>query len=97
MAQQTSAIDNLKTIGVTELASILGCSQAHIYRLSSERRDLPPMVKIGQLVRFRISDVEKWLESRVITIDTAKAHPMQSAPKRGRGRPRKMKHDGGTA
>lgn len=89
MAQQTSAIDNLKTIGVTELASILGCSQAHIYRLSSERRDLPPMVKIGQLVRFRISDVEKWLESRVITLDTATSHKPEA--KRGRGRPRKAR------
>ena len=92
MAQQTSAIDNLKTIGVTELASILGCSQAHIYRLSSERRDLPPMVKIGQLVRFRISDVEKWLESRVIIIDTAE--PPKHIATRGRGRPRKVRiHD----
>ena len=92
MAQQTSAIDHLKTVGVEDLASIIGCSVAHIYRLSSERRDLPPMIKIGQLVRFRVSDIEKWLESRVITIDT----PDSSKPmaKRGRGRPRKVRnHD----
>jgi excisionase family DNA binding protein len=90
MAQQTTAIDSLRTIGVPELATILGCSQAHIYRLSSERRDLPPMVKIGQLVRFRISDVEKWLESQVVTLATAE--PQKNLVKRGRGRPRKARH-----
>lgn len=97
MAQHTSAIDNLRTIGVPELATILGCSQAHIYRLSSERRDLPPIVKIGQLVRFRISDVERWLESRVVIIDSAKPQDLHPAPKRGRGRPRKISPTRGAA
>jgi excisionase family DNA binding protein len=42
------------------VASLLGCSVRHIFRLAAEGR-MPRPVKIGHLARWRRSDLDTWL------------------------------------
>lgn len=55
-----------QTIGIQELANVLGVSRAQIYRLRSEGRgeDLPPTIMVGTRPRWRVETVNKWLEDR---------------------------------
>ncbi|WP_207259691.1 helix-turn-helix domain-containing protein [Desulfovibrio sp. Huiquan2017] len=70
-----------KLIGVIELANILDLS-VHTVRTycSKSPQLLPPSVKIGRSVRFRLSDVNGFLAS----LDAG-----QMPVRRGPGRPRK--------
>ena len=45
-------------LDVKATTRLLGCSPRHVYRLSDSAR-MPPPVKIGALVRWRRSDVER--------------------------------------
>lgn len=47
-----------------EVAVLLGISVSTLEKWSSTRRDGPPFIKVGRLVRYRRSDVEQWLSSR---------------------------------
>jgi excisionase family DNA binding protein len=47
-----------------ELAPILGCSWRHIENL--RRKRLIPCIRLGHLVKFRLSDVEKALENLTV-------------------------------
>lgn len=46
-----------------ELASILGIPLATIYRWRS-RGDGPPGIRVGRHVRYRLEDVDRWLDER---------------------------------
>ena len=75
------------------LASLLGLSKQTIYNRHSTGGDLPPVTKLGRLLRFRVSDVEAWLQDKKEAIHDcgpAASFPEQQppAPKR-RGRPTK--------
>jgi excisionase family DNA binding protein len=47
-------------IGVTDLATLLGVDERHIYRLVAERR--VPYIKWGHLLRFDPDEVQRWLD-----------------------------------
>lgn len=46
-----------------ELAEMLAVSE-HTLSWWRKRREGPPPTKVGSLVRYRLTDVEKWLEER---------------------------------
>lgn len=68
------------------LADLLGLAEQTIYNRHSTGGSLPPCIKLGRLVRFRMSDVEAWIngQQRAETI----VAPCEPA-KRRRGRPTK--------
>ncbi|CAN5748728.1 hypothetical protein BH11PSE12_BH11PSE12_07730 [soil metagenome] len=69
------------------LATLLGIAEQTIYNRHSTGGDLPSVVKLGHLLRFRSSDVETWLAQKHQT-----ATPPTLAPPvipRRRGRPSK--------
>jgi len=47
------------------LATTLGLAEQTIYNRHSTGGDLPPVIKLGRLLRFRPADVEAWIESRL--------------------------------
>lgn len=44
------------------LAAMLGLAEQTIYNRHSTGGDMPPVIKLGRLLRFRPADVEEWLE-----------------------------------
>ena len=46
-----------------ELASLLGISLATIYRWRS-RGDGPPGIRVGRHVRYRLEEVDRWLDEQ---------------------------------
>jgi predicted DNA-binding transcriptional regulator AlpA len=70
-----------------ELAATLGLAEQTIYNRHSTGGDLPPVLKLGRLLRFRASDVEAWLARQVVA--AAPPPPQPAAPPRKRGRPTK--------
>ena len=53
-----------KLINTIELAEYLGVSESGL-KQSRVKGDGIPFIKIGQLVRYRLEDVEAYLESRM--------------------------------
>ena len=49
-------------LDVRAVAAMLGCSQRHVYRLADAGR-LPSPVKLGALVRWRLTELHDWLEA----------------------------------
>ena len=47
-------------LDVNDLAERYGISVFTIYRWRSEGRDMPPALKIGNAVRWRLEEVERW-------------------------------------
>ena len=47
-------------ISIHDVASMLGCSPRHVYRLVDTRR-IPQPVKLGALLRWVKADVEQWI------------------------------------
>ena len=47
-------------LDVRAVATLLGCSQRHVYRLSDAGR-MPAPVKLGALVRWNRAAVETWI------------------------------------
>lgn len=56
----------VKHLTIKELAERLGLPVTSVYHLNS-RGDGPKYLKIGQLVRYRLTDVEAWEEAREAT------------------------------
>lgn len=50
--------------GIEELAAYIGKSVRAIYSLR-HRGDCPPAILIGKTIKWRRSDVEAWIESKV--------------------------------
>lgn len=46
------------------LAAMLGLAEQTIYNRHSTGGDLPSVTKLGRLLRFRLVDVEVWLECK---------------------------------
>ena len=70
-----------------KLAAMLEIAEQTIYNRHSTGGDLPLAVKIGQLLRFRSTDVKTWLDQkqRIATRQSL----VQTAIPRRRGRPNK--------
>lgn len=47
-------------LDVQAVAALLSCSTRHVYRLADAGR-MPPPVKLGALVRWKIQSLEEWL------------------------------------
>lgn len=69
------------------LGAMLGLAEQTIYNRHSNRGDLPPVLKVGRLLRFRPSDVDAWLASK--EEPTAPTTTPISSPPRRPGRPTK--------
>ncbi len=57
-------------IDVKGVASLLACSTRHVYRLADAGR-MPPPVKLGSLVRWRLEGpggIREWLDSGCKTV-----------------------------
>lgn len=60
-AESGAGPNNPALVDVQSVASMLGCSTRHVYRLSDAGR-MPAPVRLGSLVRWRKVDVETWIE-----------------------------------
>lgn len=56
--QHAPDVATLLTVG--QVAAMIQCSQRHVYRLE-ERRELPPAVRLGAVVRWRRGEIEEWI------------------------------------
>ena len=73
------------------LASILGLAEQTIYNRHSTGGNLPPVIKLGRLLRFRPTDVEAWLEKQTCVPEppaSPNTKPLPLPPRRP-GRPTK--------
>ena len=70
------------------LGQMLSIAEQTIYNRHSNGCDLPPVIKLGRLLRFRPSDVEAWLLRKSQPSEPAKG-PACTSVKRRRGRPTK--------
>ncbi|HME44592.1 MAG TPA: helix-turn-helix domain-containing protein [Syntrophorhabdales bacterium] len=74
-------MDELWDIG--KLAQYLRMKRSTIYAMICRKRI--PVVKIsGRCVRFRESDIERWLESRTIAFDTSRSMDIRERPRKTR-------------
>lgn len=55
----------LQLITPRVLGQMLGLAEQTIYNRHSTGGDLPPVVKLGHALRFRLSDVEQWIAAKV--------------------------------
>ncbi len=60
-----------RTFNVREAAELLGCSERSLYTRWWRARHQIPAVKIGKFLRFRQSDLERVLASRVESVSVA--------------------------
>ena len=56
-------------IGPAQLASRLGVSRDHVYRMK-DRGTLPPPVRLGHLLRWDPQVIEQWIRDRACCQDT---------------------------
>lgn len=59
-------------LDVKTVAALLNCSPRHVYRLSDAGR-MPRPVKLGQLVRWRRSELLRWLDDGCPSVRSARA------------------------
>jgi excisionase family DNA binding protein len=57
-------LDQQRLLDDVETAKLLGVSVATLATWRCRRRQNLPFFKIGKLVRYRLADIEEWLESR---------------------------------
>lgn len=74
-----------------ELATLLSLSEQTIYNRHSAGGNLPPCIKIGTRLRFRLSDVDVWITSQLETVPASPPRPLttDSLSPGKRGRPTK--------
>jgi len=68
----------------TELASSVGLKTRTIYNRINTDGDLPPVLYLGRLPRFSVTDVKIWVEAK-----RSAAMPASSPTRRRPGRPTK--------
>ena len=56
-----TAVD-VQLLDVRGVATLLGCSVRHVYRLADSGR-MPRPMKLGQLVRWRRSELQVWIDA----------------------------------
>lgn len=71
------------------LAAYLGLAEQTIYNRHSTGGDLPQSIKLGRLLRFRLADVNAWLETKCQANKAPLPAPTQPSSPRRRGRPTK--------
>lgn len=71
-----------------QLGEAIGLAVQSVYNRFSTGGDLPPALKIGRALRFRASDVEIWLASKIIVV-AAPLTPQPVPQRRRPGRPTK--------
>jgi predicted DNA-binding transcriptional regulator AlpA len=71
-----ATVANVEWIGLHELCGITGWKINTVYNKLSKGMDLPVYYKVGQNIRFKMSDVDAWLErQRRITADAQLQQP----------------------
>ena len=68
------------------LGALLGLAEQTVYNRHSTRGDLPPVLKLGRLLRFRPEDVDAWILNK---LNVARPAPPPIASRRP-GRPSKV-------
>ena len=58
----TQPVVSAELLTVGNVAELLGCSRRHVYRMSDAGR-MPRPVKLGQLVRWRRTELYEWLSA----------------------------------
>jgi predicted DNA-binding transcriptional regulator AlpA len=71
------------------LAAALGIAEQTIYNRHATGGDLPPVVKLGRLLRFRPADVSHWLSQKQAPATSALTASLEQPVPRRRGRPTK--------
>lgn len=59
-----ATVSNVEWIGLPELCAITGWKIDTVYNKLSQGRDLPVYYKVGKNVRFKMTDVNAWLEKQ---------------------------------
>lgn len=62
-------------ITITGLSEITGLAVQTIYNRHCNGGDLPTVIKLGKLIRFRAADVENWINSKVVCPQQAPDKP----------------------
>ncbi len=70
-APEAPPVVSAELLGVKAVASLLGCSPRHIYRLA-DAGQMPLPIKLGSLVRWRRAELMSWLEGGCQPIRSAK-------------------------
>lgn len=70
MAKTSAATGDERHLSPQELADREGVALMTVYQWNS-RGGGPPFIKTGRLVRYRLSDVEAWEESLLVTDESA--------------------------
>ncbi len=58
----------MKLLDETEAACILNCTKSALRRWRLERRG-PPFVRLGRLIRYRLSDLEEFIEKNLVNLN----------------------------
>ncbi len=56
-----------KLLTAQETAEILGVKLQTLATWRCTKRGGPPFIKVGALIRYRLSEVERWLQRQTIT------------------------------
>lgn len=64
MLSQVAGHSQPQMIDVREVATILSISTRSVWRLVS-RGDLPQPIRLGRTVRWRSTDIDRWIEDKV--------------------------------
>ncbi len=70
MTNPIAYLENETLLTRQQLAEKLGCTPQHLENLAT-RGDGPEFIKVGRLVRYRLSSVDRWLNARTVTSTTA--------------------------
>lgn len=63
-----------RLLGVVELCTFLGVSQDWIYQRTAKNEI--PFIRIGRLVKFRHSEIVKWLSAKVVPVVAPLSRPL---------------------
>ena len=68
--RETVSVQELeKLLTVQDISSLLGVKKSYVYHLTNKKRI--PHIKInGHHLRFRRSDIDEWLQSQEVQIDS---------------------------
>ncbi len=76
-------IESMLTL--SEVARLLQVSQRTVYRLAQDGRI--PAFKVGQAWRFRLADIEAWIDAQVQGPRTGAVQPQAASTSRTKGVP----------
>ncbi|MEI9479670.1 MAG: hypothetical protein A2351_00740 [Omnitrophica bacterium RIFOXYB12_FULL_50_7] len=69
MSELTAGKNDLpgdRLLTIEEISGMLGVRKSTLYSWSHQRRI--PYIKVGSLLRFRMRDIEKWLEQQTVDV-----------------------------